>query len=280
MSRIAFLGLGAMGRRMAARLLADHDVVVWNRSPEPAAALAAAGAERAETPREAATGADLVITMLTDDDAARAVWLQPEHGALGGMAPGAVALESSTVTPDWVAELGAAAAAAGVRLLDAPVAGSTPQAEAGALAYLVGGDAETLAEVRPVLDAMGRVVVHAGGPGRGAVLKLMVNALFATQVAVVAELLQLAERHGLPAAEAAELLGPLPVTSPAAKGAAALMVAGDHASRFPVRLVAKDLRYAVAAGAGPVVDAARARFDAIADAGGADDNLTVVHRHR
>jgi 3-hydroxyisobutyrate dehydrogenase-like beta-hydroxyacid dehydrogenase len=196
------------------------------------------------------------------------------------MAPGAAALESSTVTPDWVAELGAAAAAAGVRLLDAPVAGSTPQAEAGALAYLVGGDAETLAEVRPVLDAMGRVVVHAGGPGRGAVLKLMVNALFATQVAVVAELLQLAERHGLPAAEAAELLGPLPVTSPAARGAAALMVAGDHASRFPVRLVAKDLRYAVAAGAGPVVDAARARFDAIADAGGADDNLTVVHRHR
>jgi len=272
MSHIAFLGLGAMGRRMAARLVPDHTVAVWNRS----AGVAVPGAASAPTPAAAASDADIVITMVTDDDAARSVWLGAD-GALTAMRPGAVAVEVSTVTPAWIAELGAAADAREVRLLDAPVAGSTPQAEAGALAFLVGGDEATFAEVRPVLALLSKVQIHAGARGRGAVLKLMVNALFAAQVAALGEVLQLAETQGMTTEDAMRLLGPLPVTSPAAQGVGALMVAGDHGSRFPVRLVEKDLRYAVAAGAGPVIEAARARYAAAREAGHGDANLTVVH---
>jgi 3-hydroxyisobutyrate dehydrogenase len=122
-STIAFLGLGAMGSRMARRLLERGDKVrVWNRSPGPVEALADEGAEAGASPREAATGADAVITMVSDDHAARAVWLDPVSGGLAGLKPGALAIESSTVTRDWIAELNAAARARGVALVDAPVA--------------------------------------------------------------------------------------------------------------------------------------------------------------
>lgn len=272
MSRIAFLGLGAMGRRMAARLVPHHAVTVWNRTP----GVEVPGATVASSPSAAVEGAELVFTMVTDDDAARAVWLGPE-GALHGMRPGAIAIEVSTVTPRWITELAAAADDRGIHLLDAPVAGSTPQAEAGALAFLVGGADHVLDQVRPVLALLSKVQIHAGGQGRGAVLKLMVNALFAAQVAALAEVLQLAARHEVPADEAMRLLAPLPVTSAAAQGVGALMVAGDHASRFPVRLVEKDLRYAVAAGAGPVIEAARARYASAITEGHGDANLTVLH---
>ena len=127
---IAFLGLGAMGSRMARRLLGGEDTVrVWNRSPAPAQALAEYGAVVADSPRAAAEGADAVITMLADDSAARAVWLDPARGAMAGLGPEALAIECSTVTPGWIAELNAAASPRAV--VDAPVAGSRPQAEAG-----------------------------------------------------------------------------------------------------------------------------------------------------
>lgn len=276
MSRIAFLGLGAMGRRMAAHLIPEHDVTVWNRTASRAEALVAAGARQAETPREAVADAELVFTMLTDDDAARGVWLDPEHGALAGMQRGTIALESSTVTPAWIGTLGAAADSAGVRLIDAPVAGSTPQAEAAALVFLLGGRDPDVAEVDPVLAKMGAKRVHAGPRGHGATLKLMVNTMFATQVAALAELLQLAETQGMTRARALELLAPLPVTAPAAAGVGALMVAGDHAPRFPVDLVAKDLGYAHASGAGPLVRAAADRYQAASDAGHGGQNLSAV----
>ena len=277
MSRIAFLGLGAMGRRMAAHLVASHDLVVYNRTASRADVLVAAGATRADTPRQAAEGADVVITMLTDDAAARQVWLHPETGALAGMSPGALAVESSTVTPGWIAALGEDADAAGVRLVDAPVAGSTPQAEARQLAYLIGGAEADVADAMPVLTLMGAKHLHVGPRGQGAVFKLVVNALFATQVAAISELLKMAADQGLSEERTLSLLRPLPVTSPAAAGVAGLMLAADHASRFPVDLVAKDLRYAVSAGAGPVVAGAQARFEEAAAAGHGALNLSAVH---
>ena len=122
--KIAFLGLGTMGAGMAGQLL-DHgfDLAVWNRSAAKAAALGERGARVAATPAEAAQGADIVVAMVADDDASRACWLGAD-GALGTMTAGAIAIESSTVTPDWVKELGTAATAQRVDLLDAPVSGS------------------------------------------------------------------------------------------------------------------------------------------------------------
>lgn len=275
MARITFLGLGAMGRRMAARLAPHHELVVWNRSEGPVVP----GAVRAPTPAAAVREAEVVFCMVTDDEASHAVWLGGE-GALAAMPPGALAVESSTVSPAHARRLGERAAARGLRFVDGPVAGSTPQAEAGALAFLLGGAAEDVQAVEPILSGLSAVRIHAGPVGAGATLKLMVNALFAVQVVAMGEVLALGEACGLPAARSLELLAPLPVTSKAAAGAGALIVADDHAPRFPVSLVEKDLRYAVEAGAGDVVEAARHRFAALAAFGLGAANLTVTGRIR
>src|SRR5579859_1408157 len=110
MSKIAFLGLGAMGSRMMPHLIkAGHAVTVWNRSPAAAVEAAVArGAQSASTPREAAKGAEFVLTMLTDDDASKAVWMTPDIGALAGLETGAIAIEVSTVSPDWLKSLAVA----------------------------------------------------------------------------------------------------------------------------------------------------------------------------
>jgi len=161
MSKISVLGLGAMGARMAAHLIkAGHDVTVWNRTADAAKPLVAAGATQAQTPKEAAAGAAFVVAMVRDDDASRRVWLDPDNGALAGMSAGAVAIESSTLTPGWIRELGHAIAERGVALLEAPVSGSRVQADAGQLVYFVGGDDTTLARAEPVLKAMGSAVHH------------------------------------------------------------------------------------------------------------------------
>jgi hypothetical protein len=125
MSKVAFLGLGAMGSRMAANLLkAGRTVTVWNRSPAAAEALVASGARKASSPKEAAKGADFVFAIVRDDDASQNVWLDSTNGALAGMHPGAVAIESSTLTPEWIRELSEHFSAKGISLLDAPVSGS------------------------------------------------------------------------------------------------------------------------------------------------------------
>lgn len=277
---VTVLGLGAMGRRMAARILAaGHPLNVWNRSPGPAAALAAQGAQVADSPRAAVAESDVCISMLTDDQAATEVWLGT-HGALEAVRAGGIVVAAGTLRPTMVRELGAAARSRGLHFLDAPVAGSTPQAEAGALRSLVGGRVEEVETVRPVLSTYSSAVVHAGPVGAGATLKLMVNGLFTVQVAAVAELLALARAQGADAAALLDHLAATPVCSPAAAGLGRMMLAGDHAPRFPVRLVEKDLGYVVSAAGGPesapVAAAARAVFQAHAAAGHGDQNLSVL----
>lgn len=153
--------------------------------------------------------------------------------------------------------------------------------EAGKLIYLVGGDATALSRMRPILEVLGAAVHHVGETGAGAAMKLVVNALFAIQVAALAELLVVARRSGVTSHTALEVLGALPVTSGAAKGAASLMVSGDHAPMFPVDLVVKDLDYAEALARGaaiePVVTAsARGQFARARVAGHSHLNITAV----
>jgi len=246
--RVSVLGLGAMGARMAKRLLdAGHAVTVYNRSPGRDDALAAAGAARAGSPREAAAGAELVIGMVRDDEASRAIWCDADDGALGGMRSGTVAVAASTLTPGWVGELAAAASAADVRFLEAPVVGTRPHADAGQLVVLAGGDLETLEVARPALEAYAGAIKHLGPIGAGATMKLVVNTLFATQVAAYGEALGVLAKAGVPAATAAERLKGLPITSPALQRVLGLMAEGAFSPNFPVHLVAKDLRYAAAA---------------------------------
>lgn len=283
MTRIAFLGLGAMGSRMAARLVdAGHQVTVWNRSPAAVGPLRARGAVSAGSPRAAAASADVVFSMVRDDEAAWAVWLDPETGALGGMANGSVAVECSTVTPGWARQLHEACSVARISCLDAPVAGSRPQAEAGQLIFLAGGEEAVLRRVEPVLKAMGGAVHLAGAAGAGAGLKLLVNALFGIQVAAVAELFGLARLSGLDPACVMAIVAETPAASPAARVAIASMTAQSFAPLFPTELVRKDFGYAQSQAPSlervPLIAATLAVLDQAVDRGWGSDNLTGIVR--
>ena len=281
MTKISVLGLGAMGSRMAANLLkAGHAVTVWNRTPAAAAALVAAGAKQAATPKEAAMEADFVMAMVRDDDASHGLWLSAETGALAGMKAGAVAIESSTLTPGWIRELGGEAARRGLALLEAPVAGSRPQAEAAQLVYFVGGDAAVVGRAEPVLKAMGSAIHHVGPLGSGAVVKLATNALLGVQVTVLAELIGLLKTSGADAARAIQAISSTAVWSPAAGNLSNLMLAGNVTPQFPVELIEKDFGYAVqtagSAAAAPTIAAARGVFQRAIDRGLGGQNMTSV----
>ncbi len=277
MTRITFLGLGAMGQRMARRLIdAGHDVTVWNRSPGAAASLAAAGAARSDTPHAASAGAEIVISMVTDDDASRAVWMGPD-GALAGLAPGALAVECSTLSPDWIAALATAMAERGVRFVDAPVAGSRPQAEAGQLIFLAGGTADDVARLETIAPAMGRAVLHAGPTGQGATLKMIVNALLAVQAGSMAELLRYSETRGLDPQRTLELLGDVPVMSPAASVLGAQILSGQHDPMFTIDLLVKDLGYLLRdAATAPITTATRDAFEKAQAAGHGSAHISAV----
>src|SRR5436309_1730399 len=157
---VAILGLGIMGSGMARRLLSSgFPLSVYSRSREKANPFAASGAFVARSPREAAERADIVISMVSDDSASRAVWMG-EEGALAGARSGAVLIESSTLSVSWVKELAAAAAQRGLEFIDAPVTGTKPHADSGQLLFLVGGSAQALEHARPVLSVLGRDIVH------------------------------------------------------------------------------------------------------------------------
>lgn len=242
---VAVIGLGAMGSRLAHNLLnAGYPVVIHNRTIEKAQPLIDRGATFATSPRAAAEQSNVVLSMVTDDEISRQVWLAAETGAILELTPDKIAIEMSTLTVDWIRELGVAITHRGAGFLDAPVVGSRPQAEVRKLISLVGGQAETLTQVGSILTAAGVATIHhVGAVGQGMVMKLAVNALFGIQVATLAEVLGLLSKDGISLEKAMECLVDLPVLSPAAKGAGSLMVSQNHAPLFPIDLVEKDFRY-------------------------------------
>jgi 3-hydroxyisobutyrate dehydrogenase-like beta-hydroxyacid dehydrogenase len=273
-----------MGSRMAKRLLGRGDAVkVWNRSPAAVEALVKEGAVAAASPAEAAKDADVVISMLSDDAAARAVWLDPNFGACATLRAGAFAIESSSVTPDWIAELGAKVLARGAALIDAPVAGSLPQAEAGQLVFLIGGEPDAVAAVKPTLAPLGAAFHHLGPSGRGARFKLAVNLLLGAQVACVAEVLGGLAADGFDERQAAELIAGSAVASPASANYARIMAERRPVKLFPVDLLAKDLGYAVKAMRArglpsPIADATLSVFQEASAAGFGGENVTAVRK--
>lgn len=280
MKKIAVLGMGAMGSRIARTLLAaGHQIVIWNRTPAAMAALADIGAIAAATPKAAATGADFVMAMVRDDAASREIWLDAEHGALAGMRAGAVAIESSTLTPDWVRELGQHAAAIGVDVLEAPVSGSRTQAETGQLIYLVGGEAAVLERARPLLLDSGSAIHHVGPLGSGALTKLATNALLGIQVTALAEIIAMLRHNGAHVETVLGAVSGTSVWSPVANYLAGSMIAGNFAPQFTIELMEKDFGYAIGAGApgaAPTIAAARSLFQKAVEAGFGERNMTGV----
>ncbi len=246
--RVALLGLGVMGAGMAGNLLKHgHTLTVYNRTTTKAAPLAAQGAHVASIPREAAESAEVIIAMVGDDRASRAIWLG-DDGALAGARSGTVLVECSTLSLGWVRELGIAAAERDLALLDSPVTGSKDAAEAGELRLFVGGEAAALERARPALEAISREAIYLGPTGSGALMKLVNNMLGATQVAVLAEGLLLAERGGLDMEKVLPLLLNGTPGSPIVRSKAVRIANRDYGkTQFALRWMHKDTTYALLA---------------------------------
>ncbi len=234
-----------MGRPMGMNLLkAGHTLIVWNRTASRAQELVAAGARLAETPREAAAEAEILLTVVSDPPALEEVLWGHEgrnDGALGGLRAGSIYIDSSTVSPTLVRKIAAACAERQVRFLDAPVTGGDWGAREGNLVFMIGGEAATLKEVEPILEVMGKKWFHLGPNGAGQTIKLAMNGILALQVGAMAEALALVTRAGLRGEQLIEVMqasmarsGVLDVKSP-------LMVKGDFKPSFPLRLMHKDL---------------------------------------
>jgi 3-hydroxyisobutyrate dehydrogenase len=246
---IAVLGLGIMGGGMAGRLLsAGFPLSVYNRNREKATKFAEGGAFVAASAREAAARAEVTISMVADDTASRGMWLG-EGGALAGAARGSLLLESSTLSVGWVRELAAAAAEKQCEFLDAPVTGTKPHAANGELFFMVGGPAAGFARARDVLSVLGREVLHVGPTGSGALIKLINNFACAVQAASFAEAMALVKESGLDREKCVAVLANSAVASPLIKRMLASMESGDFTPNFPLKLMTKDIGYAINEGA-------------------------------
>jgi 3-hydroxyisobutyrate dehydrogenase-like beta-hydroxyacid dehydrogenase len=239
MTKIAFLGLGLMGGRMAARLLeAGHEVAVWNRTSARAASLAQRGAIVAPSPAEAAARAELAITMLSTPDALEQV-VFGDDGLLQGLHPGQVLIDMSTVGPHADRSV-AARLPQGVPLVDAPVRGSIAEATAGCLHVFVGASESDFARVRPILAVFGDVR-HTGAPGSGQAMKLVVNLALGASMVVLGEALALGASLELPQGMVLDVLSDSPI-GPAVSAKRNNIESGRYEPAFALRLAEKDLK--------------------------------------
>lgn len=244
MMSVAVVGLGAMGSRIAARLLAaGHDVTVWNRTAAKAHPLVAQGARLAATPAQAV--ADAVLVMVSDPAALAEVTESP-HGVLAGVRPGTTVVQMSTVGVGPTRRL-AAVLPEGVDLLDSPVLGSIGEAESGSLRIFVGGAVDVLERWRPLLSELG-TPLHVGPIGAGSAAKLVANSTLFGTIGVLGEALALARSLGLADQVAFEVLATTPIAAQAERRRPAIE-AGSYPARFELALARKDAELVTAAAA-------------------------------
>ncbi len=285
MARIGFVGLGRMGAHMARNLLkAGHQVVVFDIVQAAIDPVVAAGATAAFSSAAAAQDADVVITMLPAGEQVRDAWLG-QGGLAKASRADALLMDCSTIDVATAREV---AAAAGRPFLDAPVSGGVMGAEAGTLTFMVGGEAEAVERARPILEAMGRTIVHCGAAGAGQVAKLCNNMMLAATMAVTSEAFVMAERLGLPAQALYDVCSKstamswalnmsCPVPGPVPTSAANR----DFAPGFTAALMRKDLGLAQQAAKDAGVDAqvgalALALFDRFVEGGGGGKDFSGI----
>lgn len=243
MTTIAFIGLGAMGSRMAANLLAaGHALRVWNRDRAKTRDAVAKGAVACDSPADAAKGAAFVVSIVADDGATRDVMLGAS-GVLAGAAAGTVIVDASTITPAMAREVAAAAAAKGCAYLDSPVSGSLAQAQGRELVFMVGGDAAAFEKAQPLYAAMGKFVRRVGDAGAGATVKLLNNMLSGTFTAALAEVTQVAEAAQVDPEALMAVLYEGATSCRMMKGKLPKMLGRDFTPQFQLELMEKDLRY-------------------------------------
>jgi len=238
--KTGFIGLGAMGGRMAGRLLeAQHDVVVYDRVREATRPLEQRGATVAAGSRQLAAGADIVFSSVTDDAALEQVMFGPD-GALAGARSGTIVIDMSTVSPRTSRRLHDAGQRQGVPVLDAPVSGSTVQAEQGQLVIFVGGEEDTYRRCQPMLAVLGSKTLYLGPSGAGTMMKLCANTLLGLGVQALAEAIALGVKGGLPRERFLQVLGETAVVSPSQKSKLENARTEAYPAAFPLRLMVKD----------------------------------------
>lgn len=284
MDTVGFIGLGAMGAPMARNVDdAGFDLVVYNRSTDREQPFAEGGVSVADSPEHLTKRVDVVCLMLTDGDAVAEV-LERDRGVLAGLTPDTTVVQMSTIGYDETMAAADLVTEAGGRFLEVPVSGTVGPAQAGTLVGLAGGDEETLAAVRPVLDAMCGKVVHCGTVGQGTNMKLFVNLLLGDVMAAYAEALVFGRATGLALEDMQSVVGNSGLASPLFEGKGAQIAAGDFEASFPVDYQYKDLALAQdragAVGAPvPLTAASREAFSAARAQGHGSEDIAAVVRH-
>jgi 3-hydroxyisobutyrate dehydrogenase-like beta-hydroxyacid dehydrogenase len=278
MAKLAFVGLGLMGTPMATRLLeAGHDLTVWNRTNDKTRPLADRGATVASTPAQAAAGVEAAITMVTNPEALEHVVLGSD-GLAAALAPGQLLIDMSTVGPEAARSV-AARLPHGVRMVDAPVRGSIPEATAGRLAIYVGADPSDFQRVEPILAPLG-TLHHVGGPGAGAATKVVVNSTLGAAIAAFGEALALGDTLGLDRSVLLDVLEETAIGS-TVRAKRANVESGRYPPSFKLSLALKDLRLVdqISDRAGrrlEVASASRGWLEEAAQAGAGDLDYSAV----
>ena len=283
---IGLIGLGLMGKPMGRNLLkAGFPLVVWNRTNAKAEDLVREGATLAANPRELAAQVNVLITIVSDPPAQEEV-LWGKDGALAALRAGSTLIDSSTISPELARREAAACAERGVHFLDAPVTGGTWGAEKGELVFMIGGKAEVLEHVKPVLEAVGKKFFLLGPNGAGQIVKLAMNLLLALQVDALAESLALVTAAGVPGERLIEVMQSSMARSGVLDVKAPLLLKNEFPASFPLRLMHKDVRLAlelarekgVTLPAGAAVFATLTAVKDAADAANEDPDFSAVGR--
>ena len=248
MANLGFIGLGIMGSRIVKRLLnAGHRVSGHNRTRAKAQSLIEAGMQWCDTPRQVAEAADITFSMVSDTAALSLIADGPD-GVLAGLAAGKIYVDMSTVSPRLIRDLAGRVAARGARMLETPVSGSVGAVESGTLIFYVGGEAEALEQVRPILETLGQKIIHIGLNGQAISMKIAINLTLAPQLLSLFEGVLLAERSGIPRAAALDALLNSVVASPAMKYRAPFILKMPDEVWFNIAMMQKDLQLALELG--------------------------------
>jgi len=241
-TKLGFIGLGSMGSRVAARLLAaGYEVSVFARSPSKRAALQAKGATTCESVAELARSVHAVLSCLTDDQAVRDVYFGAD-GVVANAKPGQVVIEMSTILPATSRELASKASQAGVQALDVAISGSTPAAEQGTITLLAGGNPDIFQASLPIFQAIAAKYFHLGPSGAGTTMKMVVNAILGIGMQAIAEAAAMGEKAGLSREILLQVLSQTAVIAPAHVGKLSRAARGDYSPQFPLTLMNKDFR--------------------------------------
>jgi 3-hydroxyisobutyrate dehydrogenase-like beta-hydroxyacid dehydrogenase len=283
MANLGFIGLGLMGSRIVKRLLdAGHQVSGYNRTHAKAEALIEAGMQWKDSPRKVAQAADITLSMVMDSAALSSI-TEGDDGILAGLSAGKIYVDMSTVSPKLTRFIASRVADTGAQALDAPVSGSIPAAESGTLIVFVGGNAETLETVRPVFERISQKIIHVGGNGQAVAMKIAINLNLPIQLVSLFEGVLLAERSGIPRADALNALLESVAASTAMKYRAPFMLKMPDEVWFSAAMMKKDIQLALELGEETGVDLKTAKLvDELLDqaiaSGWGDQDFAVLYR--